>query len=184
MDDISREKEKGFDFEYLGDVPKAKEEVGDTYQTPGFGLASQLFSSVAKFVIEKLGEKEGEALLKEAIEYFGRERGRRIAERVKKLGKPLTFKNWLIYSDIDSSRNFEPIPEIKDGDLVANVKNCTFHNGANEWGLEDYANIYCKYVDYAILYGYNPDIKLILKERGATGEDFCVFRYIMKEGNK
>ncbi len=184
MDDISREKEKGFDFEYLGDVPKAKEEVGDSYQTPGFGLASQLFSSVAKFVIEKLGQKEGEALLKDAIEYFGRERGKRIADRVKKLGKPLTFKNWLIYSDIDASRNFEAMPEIVDGDLVVNVKNCTFHNGAEEWGLGDYANIYCKYVDYAILGGYNPDIKLVLKERGAKGEGPCVFRYIMKEENK
>lgn len=184
MDDISREKEKGFDFEYLGDVPKAKEEIGDTYQTPGFGLASQLFSSVAKFVIERLGPKEGEALLKDAVEYFGRERGKSIAQRVKKLGKPLTFKNWLIYSDIDASKNFEAMPEIVDGDLVVNVKNCTFHNGANEWGLGDYANIYCRYVDYAILRGYNPDVKLVLKERKGKDEESCVFRYIMKEKNK
>jgi len=184
MDDLKREKEKGFDFEYLDDVLPQKIEIGDKYQTPGFGLASQLFSSIAKFIIEKLGSKDGVALLKEAVEYFGRERGKRIAERVKAEGKPLTFKNWLIYSDIDSIKNFKPIASIEDSDFIIKVKNCTFYNGAEEWGLGDYAKIYCKYVDYCILEGYNPDIKLILKERQATGKKRCIFRYIMKEANK
>ena len=55
MDDLVREKEKGFDSEYLNDVLDKKVEVGDKYQTPGFGLAAQLFSTVAKHVIEKIG---------------------------------------------------------------------------------------------------------------------------------
>ena len=181
MDDIRREKEEGFDFAYLGDVPQKKIEVGAKYQTPGFGLAAQLFSVTARAVIDRLGSEEGTALLKAAVEEFGRERGRHIAERVRGMGLPLTFKNWLIYSDIDSSANFEAIPQIEDGDLVVRVNNCTFYNGAREWGLEQYAHIYCRNVDYAILGGYNPDIKLVLKERLTTGEDHCVFRYIMRE---
>lgn len=183
MDEIKREKEKGFDFEYLGDVPEKKTEIGEEFQTPGFGLAAQLFSSVAKFVIEKLGPEEGEAVLKQGIEYFGLERGKRIAERVRALGKENSFKNWLIYTDIDSV-NFQPIPAIEENDLVVKVDNCTFYNAAEEWGLGEYAKIYCKYVDYKILEGYNPDVKMLLKERQATGEDHCVFRYIMKEDNK
>ena len=83
MNDLKRENEQGFDMEYLEDVLDKKKELGVKYQTPGFGLAAQLFSSVAKSVIEKLGPDEGEKLLKEAIEYFGKERGKRIAERVK-----------------------------------------------------------------------------------------------------
>ncbi len=181
--EIKREKEKGFDFEYLGDVPAKKQEVGDTFQTPGFGLAAQLFSSVAKVVIEKLGEKEGEALLKEGIENFGFERGKRIAERVKAQGKENSFKNWLIYSDIDSA-NFQPIPGLEDDNFVVKVDNCTFYNAAEEWSLGEYAKIYCKYVDYKILEGYNPDVLMFLKERQVTVEDHCVFKYIMKEENK
>jgi hypothetical protein len=184
MDDIRKEKEEGFDFAYLGDVPAKKTEIGTTYQTPGFGLAAQLFSLTAKAVIDRLGDEQGTALLKEAVEEFGRERGRHIAERVKALGLPLSFKNWLIYSDIDSSANFEAIPAVEEGDLVVRVNNCTFYNAAREWGIERYAHIYCRNVDYAILAGYNPDIKLVLSERGSTGEDHCVFRYIMKEVNK
>jgi hypothetical protein len=184
MDELQREKDIGFDFEYLVEVLPKKEEIGDRYQTPGFGLAAQLFCSTAKSVLERLGENEGRALLKEAIEYFGRERGRRIAERVQALGLPLTFRNWLTYGDIDANRNFAAQPDVDQGDLVVRVENCTFHQAAQEWGLEDLAGIYCRYVDYAILEGYNPDIKLILEDRGQTDRNFCVFRYIMKESNK
>ena len=131
MNDLKREKEQGFDMEYLGDVLDKKKKIGVTYQTPGFGLAAQLFSSVAKSVIERLGPEEGEKLLKEAIEFFGKERGKRIAERVKAEGKHLTFKNWLIYTDIDSS-NFRPIASINDGDFIAKIKHCTFYRAAEE----------------------------------------------------
>jgi hypothetical protein len=184
MDEISREKERGFDFEYLGDVPQRKQALGAQYQTPGFGFAAQLFCMTARGVIDKFGEEQGAAVLKAAVEQFGRERGRKIAERVKGLGMPLSFKNWLIYSDIDSSANFAALPAIQDGDLVVKVDNCTFFNAARSWNLEQYAQIYCRNVDYAILAGYNPDIKLVLTERSATGMDHCVFRYIMKEANK
>ena len=181
MDDLTREKKEGFDFAYLGDVPQKKEEVGDQFMTPGFGLAAQLFSSTAKVIMDRLGPEEGEQVLKEAVERFGFERGRRIAERVKGEGLPLTFKNWLIYSDIDASENFQPLPDIQDTDLVVKVSNCTFYNAAQQWGLGEYAHIYCKYVDYKILEGYNPDVKMELQERQATCEDFCLFRYRMKE---
>ncbi len=183
MDDIKREKEKGFDIDYMSDILEKKKEVGTKFQTPGFGLASQLFSVMAKHVIEKLGPEEGEELLKGAIEEFGYERGKRIAETAKAQGKPNSFKNWLIYTDIEAT-NFKPIVSMPDGDFLTKVKKCTFIKAAQDWGLEDYAKIYCKYVDYKILEGYNPDIQLILDDRHETGSSRCIFRYIMKEENK
>lgn len=183
MDDLQVEKAEGFSWEYLGEVPREKQDAGERYLTPEFGLAAQLFASVARAVIDRLGPEQGEALLKEAVDYFGEQRGARIAERVKAEGKPLTFKNWLIHTDIDTARNFVNIPELDSGDLVVKVADCTFHDAAEQWGLGDYARIYCKYADHAILRGYNPDIKLVLAPRQETGEGHCVFRYIMKEGN-
>jgi len=97
MDDLKREKEVGVDFDYLSDVLDIKKDIGDEYQTPGFGLAAQLFCSVAKYVIEKLGAQEGESLLKEAVEFFGMQRGKRIAEKVKAEGKSPTFELADIY---------------------------------------------------------------------------------------
>ncbi len=184
MDDLPREKERGLDPEYLNDVLDEKIAVGERYQTPGFGLAAQLFSTVAKHVINKLGPEEGEDLLKQAVEEFGLERGKRIAEKVKADNKPLTFKNWLIYIDIDSLKNFRPITSTPNGDFLVKVKHCTFYNAAEEWNLGEFAKIYCKSVDYKILEGYNSDIKLLLEPRQLTGKKRCNFRYIMKEENK
>lgn len=183
MEDRRWEREKGLDYGYLADVPEKREQVGDEFQTPGFGIAAQLFSSVAKFVIEKLGPEEGRALLEEAVKYFGNQRGKRIAERVRAQGLPVTFKNWLIHSDIDGRANFHTHTDIDRGDLVVKVEGCTFCAAAEEWGLDEYAAIYCAVNDPAILAGYSPDVKLILKERQATGEDFCLFRYVVKKEN-
>jgi hypothetical protein len=183
MNELDREKKRGLSFSYLIKVVFMRKRIGAKFQTPGFGLAAQLFATVAKQVIKRLGPEEGERLLKEAIEEFGRERGKRIAETVKGRGKPLSLRSWLIYTDI-SPDNFEARPDFPEGDLEARVGRCTFMEAAARWGLADYAKIYCKYADYAILDGYNPDVTLVLRDRHATGEDHCVFRYIMKEENK
>ncbi len=183
MSDLQREKEKGMSVWYLKDVLPMRKIIRDKFQTPGFGLAAQLFSVMAKLIIEKLGPEEGEALIKEAVETFGRERGKRIAENVKAQGKDLSFKNWLIYTDVDGG-NFPVQPRIDQGDLVADVGACSFITAADKWGLRDYAKLYCKYADYAILEGYNPDVLLKLDTRHDSGQDHCCFRYVMKEENK
>ncbi len=183
MDDLEREKKQGFDWDYMADVLE-KKAAAAKYQVPGFGLGAALFAFAAKAVIKEMGEEKGEALLKEAIDDFGKARGRRIAAMVKDLGQPLTLKNWLIYSDIDSV-NFDPQPDLDNNDLVVKAGACTFWNAAREFGMGDYAKIYCKYADYAILEGYNPDIKLVLHDRHHVGQpEHCTFRYIMKEENK
>ncbi|MBN1636263.1 MAG: L-2-amino-thiazoline-4-carboxylic acid hydrolase [Deltaproteobacteria bacterium] len=183
MNDLKREKKKGLSRWYLKDVLLRRRIVGDTYHTPGFGLAAQLFAVMCKFIIEKLGPEKGEALIKEAVEYFGRERGKHIATVVRDQGKPLSFKNWLIFTDIDGA-NFPVKPFIDNHDLVADVGKCSFITAAEKWGLGEYAALYCKYADYAILDGYNPDVKLQLETRHDTNKDHCRFRYIMKESNK
>jgi len=184
MDELTKEKKEGFDLFYLLKSVLVKLIIGKRYNTPGFGLAAQLFATFAKVVIEKLGEKQGEALIKEVVESYGRERGKRIAEIVKSKGKPLSFRNWLIYTDI-AANNFQiKLPQIENNNLIANVGDCSFIKAAQKWDLGEYAKLYCKYADYAILDGYNPDIKLDLKTRHATGKDHCIFQYVMKESNQ
>ena len=184
MDELEREKKEGLSRAYLADVLPKKQEIGSKYQIPGWGLGATLFSFAAKAVIDELGPEKGEALLKKAIEEFGRARGRRIAGIVKGLGKPLTLKNWFIYGDMDP-RNSNPQPiDIVDGDYLMKTGECVLWNTAREFGLSDFSQFFCKYNDYAVLDGYNPDIKLIKDYRYQTGKDHCVFRFIMKESNK
>jgi hypothetical protein len=180
MDDLTREKKKGLRLIYLIKAAIMRKIIGDRYQTPGFGFAALLFSSMAKEVIDKLGADEGEELIRRAVESFGRERGRRIAETVLSKGMPLSLRNWIIYTDI-AGGNFPAKVKFPDADLEASVGACSFMEAADRWGMREYAALYCKYADYAILNGYNPDVKLTLKSRHETGHDHCVFRYRMKQ---
>ncbi|MBP7603633.1 MAG: L-2-amino-thiazoline-4-carboxylic acid hydrolase [Spirochaetes bacterium] len=183
MNELEREKSRGLSFPYLIKVLFMRLGVGKRHQTPGFGLAGQLFGVVAKHVLAELGPERGETLLKAAVEEFGRERGKRIAETVRSKGKPLSLRNWLIYTDI-APENFEAHPSFPEGDLRAKVGRCSFFGAAERWGLGEYAKLYCKYADYAILNGYNPDVTLKLEQRQWSGRDHCVFRYVMKEENR
>lgn len=183
MDDLLREKRSGMSRWYLKDVLLKRRVAGRESRIPGFGLAALLFGTMCKVLVERLGWEKAEELVKEAVQSFGKERGRRIARNVAAAGKPLSLKNWLIYSDIDAG-NFEARPHIDNGDLVAAVGTCTFDRAARSWGLGEYSRLYCKYADHAILEGYNPDVKLVLEDRHVTGRDHCLFRYVMKEENK
>jgi len=86
MGDLEREKKQGFDWDYMADVLE-KKAAAAKYVIPGFGLGAALFGFVARAVINELGPEKGEALLKNAVEDFGRARGRRIATIVKDLGQ-------------------------------------------------------------------------------------------------
>jgi len=180
MDDLLREKRNGVSRWYLKDVRLKRRTLGRESRIPGFGLAALLCGTMCKVMVERLGWEKAEELVKEAVQRFGKERGRRIAARVSLLGKPLSLKNWLIYSDI-ASDNFLASPRIDNDDLVASVSTCTFDGAAKAWGLGEYSRLYCKYADHAILEGYNPDVKLVLEDRHVTGRDHCVFRYVMKQ---
>ena len=183
MDDLMREKSRGLSIWYLKDALPKRVFFGKKFHTPGFGHAARLFAIMAKNAIDKLGPDEGETLIKLAVEEFAFTRGQRIAEIVRSKGLPLTIKNWLIHSDI-SPKNFKVKAKTEDGALKAEVTDCVWNRAAEQWGLGEYSRLYCKYADYKILEGYNPDIELTLDDRFQTGADHCLFRYQMTDGNK
>lgn len=180
MNDLDREKKKGLGLLYLIKAAVMRMLIGKKYHTPGFGFAALLFASVTREVIAELGQDKGEELIKRAVESFGKERGKRIAARVAQKGKPLSLRNWIIYTDISGS-NFPAKVTFPEGDLEARVGTCSFMKAADQWGLREYASLYCRYADYAILDGYNPDVRLTLKSRHQTGNEYCTFRYRMKK---
>ena len=180
MDEIKKEKEDGLDWEYLAEGLKEKEALKGEYYTPHAGLFGQMFSVFAKSVIDVVGKEKGEAIIMRAVEVFGEERGRRIAEKVRALDKPLSFKNFMAYTDLDSSMILEYAPKIEDGDLHLEINRCDFEQGASEWGLREYFKYYCMYVDVAILKGYNPELNLEIPKKLSDGDDICFFKYNIK----
>ena len=182
MDDLKKERVERVDWEYLGNAMKEKEEQGDANFLSLANHMGQFFVLMAKAIIDRMGEKEGGELLKSVVEEFAMRRGERIAEKVKSAGKPLAFKNFIVYGDMDSTGVTSGMtPSIEDGDLVLEIKHCEFNQGAKAVGLGEYAYHYCKYIDTALLKGYNPDLKLEVKKNLSAGDDVCLFRYSLKE---
>ncbi|MBU0515406.1 MAG: L-2-amino-thiazoline-4-carboxylic acid hydrolase [Proteobacteria bacterium] len=180
MNDLEREKDKGLSLWYLKDAPLKRKFAGKKDRVPEFGHAARLFAIMAKHVIDRLGPEAGEELIQAAVEEFAFRRGQDIARKVQDQGQPLSLKNWIIHSDIDP-QNFKLEIDFPEGDLQARVGRCTWHQAAEQWGLTDYAKLYCRYADYKILEGYNPDVDLTLEDRHQPGRDHCLFRYRMKE---
>ncbi|MBI5118624.1 L-2-amino-thiazoline-4-carboxylic acid hydrolase [Candidatus Poribacteria bacterium] len=182
MDELEREQREGMDWETLGKAMSERQEAGTTYITPLAGLFGQFFAITTKILIEKFGPAEGEALIKEVVERFAEERGRRIAGKVRALGKPLTLKNFFVHNDLDSAGvTSDVVADIEDGDLLLNISSCNICRGSQEWGLREYAHRYCRYVDVAILRAYNPEIKLQVSKTLTGGDEACCFRYSVRK---
>jgi L-2-amino-thiazoline-4-carboxylic acid hydrolase-like protein len=181
MDEIRKEREEGLDWEHLGKAIAEKNELEGKYYTSHISMLAQLFGTMAKVVMEKLGEDEGTPILEEAVKAFGKKRGKNIAEKVTELGLPLSFKNFLVYTDLDTANSHDMVPKIEDGKLIVEISRCDFSDAAKKWGVEKYAAYYCRHIDVAILEGYNPDLKIEVPENITSGGKMCILKYTVKK---
>ena len=136
-----------------------------------------LFGFIAKSVIDEFG-KDGVNAVAEGVIKYGRQRGRRMAQRTLADGFKLTALNYVAYGewfaepgDMDSS-----IPS-KKPDLEFLIKKCPWHDVWTENSLlEKYGYLYCKYVDVAIGEGYNPKIQFDIVACRGLGDSVCDMR--------
>jgi hypothetical protein len=213
MDDLTKEQTEGLDPSYMLEAINEKNASEGKHHIP-FGkhfagmvellcetilrktdksdgeavtirLLGRTFSHISQFLEENLGREKSEEILKEVVETFGIERGRRIAAKVRSEEKTLTYKNFLIYSDMDlTSVAPDVAPDFKDGDLILDIPACAFNQGAREAGLLAYSRCYCRYIDKALMQGYNPDIQLDVVKNLSRGDDRCRFVYRTKSAGQ
>jgi len=143
-----------------------------------------LYLSIAKEIIEKYGD-EGRNMILNGIRTFGRTRGERIAEKVKKAGKPLTLENFHKFYDVPVTlitRQSEPeIPQ--EGKVIRKVSFCPLAAFFEEEDELEIGKLYCEQ-DFSMIEGYNPEI--ILEKKKASlmeGDDHCEFVYDLPKGN-
>ncbi|MFW9771737.1 MAG: L-2-amino-thiazoline-4-carboxylic acid hydrolase [Promethearchaeota archaeon] len=179
MLDIIENKE-GFTNDDLMEIFNGQKVVGNRYKSHFFAMFSQLFCTMAEVVINEFGEK-GKEVIGNAVKKYGKERGRRIAELVRSLGKELNLKNFFIYGDLDAKSTLKYKPRIIDGNLEIVGRECVFCNGCQEWDKLEYGQIYCQYIDVSILKGYNPNLKIEVPSTLSKGDKKCILRYIVKE---
>ncbi len=166
----------GFDWEMLGAALRERSETQGRYLAAPLGLLGELFATLAITVIEEFGEAGRNAVVR-AVERFGEERGKRIAAVVRSAGRDLTFANFLIFTDLDTS-DLEMIPSLEDGELRLEISSCPFATACRDWGMGEAGRLYCEHVDAAIMRGYNPQLfETVALQSLTAGADKCILVY-------
>lgn len=145
---------------------------------------ANMYYHMTKAMIEDFGEVAKETIQRSIIE-FGHERGRRIAERVKAEGLPLTLENLDLYYDIPIAEGWTVHRSFENDQKHNITDSCTF---ASVWLEKDWAevgHIYCL-IDIAIREGYSDNVEFRPVKNILKGDDCCeslsVYRDPAKKG--
>lgn len=134
-----------------------------------------LFAWIAKAAIDRFG-KEGKSAIGEGVIKYGKQRGKRMALRVKQDGAELNVPYYMAYGEWQAKPGDMDLKFfIKGDDLNMQAHKCPWYDEWREKDLLEYGRIYCKYVDEAIVEGYNPRLKLDVTKNRSEGAAFCDF---------
>lgn len=147
-------------------------------------LMANMYYYITKEVIADFGDDAKKSFERAIIE-FGHERGKRIAEKVKAAGLPLTIENLDRFYDIPIAEGWDLHRKYENNQKENITDTCTF---ADVWLEKDWAevgHIYCL-VDIAIREGYSDNVEFQPVKNILKGDPHCqsltVYKDISKKG--
>jgi predicted ArsR family transcriptional regulator len=139
-------------------------------------LTALLFHYIAREAAETLGDEQGRALVSSAIYKLGRDRGRRIRERVDAAGLEPTLDNMTKYYDLPIGEGWDATMEPTDEGMVETVSYCPLAEVWQELGAEELDMLYCD-IDMGIIEGYNPEIEIARTESLLQSDGRCIYKF-------
>jgi len=138
-----------------------------------------LYYHMATAIVQRLGEKEGEKLIKEAIWSYGEACGRDVRESVLSQGLSLEAANFSAVPDLPSKgwRHEVRGTGEKAGSAVTF---CPLAAVWKELGAEKLGRLYC-FVDQAKFHAYNPDLCVVHEKNVLDGDDCCIIKVSSKD---
>ncbi|MBR0135141.1 MAG: L-2-amino-thiazoline-4-carboxylic acid hydrolase [Clostridia bacterium] len=128
------------------------------------GFNEKTHAFIAARYYERLKEAFGEmgkAAFIHAVQYYAGQRGRRMAQRAIRDGKPLNHRTFLQYGELVTTSEVTPA----DGELISlspdyeiHITNCPWHDQFRAMGCLEAGSVYCRYLDEALSRGFNPEI--------------------------
>lgn len=137
-----------------------------------------LFAWISRAVVQRVGETQGEAIVRRAVRRYGEQRGRRMALRAITDGIPLSMDAYRVYGEWRAPEGDTAAKVVREApEPVQHVLECPWHRA---WAGEDlmpYGRLYCLEVDHALARGFSPDIRLGVNSIKSNGDDCCEFVY-------
>jgi hypothetical protein len=157
--------------------------VGEAVHAMSIHMAN-MYYYLTKAVIEDFGDGAKKSF-ERAIIQFGHERGKAIAETVKKAGLPLTLENLDKYYDIPIAQGWTPHNSYENNQKLNTNDSCTFADVWLKKNWADVGHIYCL-IDIAVREGYSSNIKYVPVTNILEGDNRCqsitVYKEIEKKG--
>jgi predicted hydrocarbon binding protein len=137
------------------------------------GLLHYYFSQA---IVDRLGEEEGKALIKEAIWAYGRHCGAAVRAGVEAMGLPLTDENYGRVRDLPKYGWEVETVTLDSGEVRPIAAFCPIAATLKELGPRgmELGRLYC-YVDQAKYEAYNPDMEFIHTKNLLDGDSYCEF---------
>ena len=125
-------------------------------------------------------DERGKAAFIHAVQYYAGQRGRRMAQRAIRDGKPLDHATYLQYGelimseDADATRT-ECVSICPDYEV--HIKRCLWHQQFAQMGCTEAGNVYCSYIDEALCRGFNPALRFEV-HANLNSAPYCIHRVV------
>lgn len=133
-----------------------------------------LFAWLARAVLQKEPE-DGVDLVEAWVTTYGRERGARSARRCLDDMQSLSLKNYFVYSEWHDERGWNRNQVMSLAPYHFYTTDCGWNKTWEEHGLQEYGKLYCRWVDFALVEGFNPELRLEMVSTLSSGDRQCSF---------
>lgn len=133
-----------------------------------------LFAFLARAVLD-MGPVSGLQIIEQWVTLYGRERGARSAMRCMGDGEPLTVLNYFAYSEWHDEKGWNVNKIVSTSPYHFHTTSCGWCESWKKHGLMDYGKLYCRWVDPALVHGFNPDLLLEMPGTLSGGNGYCDF---------
>ncbi len=132
----------------------------------GFSEMMHAFIAAKYYVYlkENYGEK-GETAFLHATRHYAEQRGRRMAQRAIRDGKPLTYDTYCRYSEWVNTEEAKACGAANSSVMQSVAPDCEMHVFVCPWhwqfkkmGLPEAGLLYCRDLDASICRGFNPEL--------------------------
>jgi hypothetical protein len=139
-------------------------------------IEARIVGPLVKEFIKELGEEKATAIVTNTIVDLARESGRDLAKWVDGNGLE-DFEKGLELWTRDNALEIEIIDR-SETRFSFDVKRCRYAEMYKEIGIPKLGKVMSCARDYALIEGFNPDIKLTRTQTIMEGADYCDFRYV------
>ncbi len=135
-----------------------------------------LFAWLAQEAERVLGPIPTNDLLRCAVQRYGHERGRRMAQRAEALGLPL---DWTVYQALgewsapEYPHEAMTLQHTPQWQRIVTV--CPWNDAWRAEGLQQYGRLYCRDIDRALVQGFSVEMEYSVSRTLPAGQPCCEF---------